>query len=411
MNISNERLLEIYGESEESKKRFEKLERDYIESFGQSDTLEFFTSPGRTEIVGNHTDHNGGKVIAGSITMDTVACASVNGSDIIEIISEGYPDRIIVDLNNDSYVPKKTDTEALLYGMVAAIKAKGYKIKGFNAYVTTSVLPGAGVSSSASFEMLFCTIADYFFNENEIDYIEYAKIGQYAENKYWYKGSGLMDQLACAVGGIIKLDFAGEVKYEKVPFDFGSFDYEFILVNSSESHANLSDVYSSVPNEMYEVAEAMNVKRLGDTSYEEFLDNIDQIATEIKDDRAILRAFHFYQENERVEALSKAMASMNSTDILSIIKESGNSSWKYLQNCYVPGISKTEGVSYNLALSETINQKLNGVCRVHGGGFCGVMLEVVPSDKAKEYIEFMAPKVGRENIFSMKVRSIGATHI
>lgn len=410
MNISDERFLEIYGECNKSKERFLALEKHFTDNFGL-DSYEFFSSPGRTEIVGNHTDHNGGRVIAGSISMDTIAAAAKNNTRTIEIISEGYDGKIIVDLDNDSFKPEKTDTTALLYGMVKAIKDKGYNIDGFSAYVSTNVIAAAGVSSSASFEMLICTIVNYFFNDNKIDFIEYAKIGQYAENNYWNKASGLMDQLACAVGGAIKLDFSGEVSYEKVPFDFDGFDYKFILVNSAESHADLSEEYSAVPKEMNMVARAMGYEKLGETTLENLMANYENVSRSCGNDRAILRSFHFFEENRRVDELSKAMSNNDTPEILRIIEASGNSSWKYLQNCYVPGISKKEGVAVNLSLSELINQKINGVCRIHGGGFCGVILEVVPSEHADEYIEYMLPKVGAKNIYSMKIRNTGAVHI
>ena len=409
MNISEKKLFEIYGETKLSRARYEKAEKGFLKEFGKLQ-CEFFSAPGRMEIVGNHTDHNGGKVIAGSISMDTIAAAAPNGTNLIEIISEGYENKIVVDLDHLT-CNASNDSKALLTGMIEAVVKFGYKISGFSAYVSTNVIAASGVSSSASFEMLICSIINYFFNAGTIDYVEYAKIGQYAENKYWRKASGLMDQLACAVGGIIYMDFADEVTYEVVPFDFSKFNYKFFLVNSKMNHAELSEEYSAVPNEMYKVAKEVGSNRLCDTSLTKILKNFNSIRKNLDCDRAIMRALHFFKENERVDEVYKAMLTNNYEKILACIEESGNSSWKYVQNCYVSGNHNEQSVALNLALSEMVNEECQGVCRVHGGGFSGVILEVVPEDKAEKYKNFMADMIGMENIYQLQIRRTGAIHV
>lgn len=240
----------VYGETEKQQKRYEHLSQMYTETFGTSQ-MEFFTAPGRTEIIGNHVDHNGGKVLAASIDMDTIGAAYPNDSQTIEIVSEGYPDRIIIDLEQLDGIHAEGGTASLVAGMAKAVKEFGYRIGGFQAYVTTDVISSAGVSSSASFEMLFCSMVNFFFNsENRMSPVTYAKIGQFAENRYWGKASGLMDQMACAVGGTILLDFKDDVTYEKVNFDFDRLGYRLIIINTGKGHADLSREYSEVPEEM-----------------------------------------------------------------------------------------------------------------------------------------------------------------
>ncbi|MCR5235332.1 MAG: galactokinase [Lachnospiraceae bacterium] len=410
MNITCDRLKEIYCESEESGKRYEALEKNFREIF-KKECTDFFSSPGRTEIVGNHTDHNGGRVIAGSISMDTIAAVAPNEDMVINIVSEGYPDKIVIDLNRLDDEKPGNGTRPLVAGIAVGMKRQGYKLSGFDAYVSTNVIAASGVSSSASFEMLICAVIDQLFNASSMNFIEYAKAGQYAENHFWNKKSGLMDQLACAVGGVIEIDFAGEVKYEKVDFDMDGFGYSFVLVNSRGSHADLSDVYSEIPEEMFTVAEAVGGKRLCDVSAEEFTFKLPEVIDSIGNDRAVLRAIHFFSENYRVDRMSEAMKKGDTKDILSIITESGNSSWKRLQNCYVPGVKDNQSVALNLAISECLNMKLGGVCRVHGGGFMGVMLEAVPDENAQEYIDMMSRYVGRDKIYPFKIRRLGAVRV
>ena len=299
MAIPEEKVLRgIYGDAaKEAEARFEKLQGTYEAQFGQEE-LTCFSAPGRTEIIGNHTDHNGGKILAASITMDTIAVAAKTGDSVVTILSEGYPDPIVVDTDHLEKIPKCQGSLSLVGGMLKAARDEfGYRIGGFNACVSTQVISSAGVSSSASFEMLVCAILNEFFNGGSIDYAHYARIGQYAENRYWDKASGLMDQMACAVGGTIYLDFGGgEVKYEKVDFGFDQLGCDLVIVNTGKGHADLSAEYSSIPEEMRLVAKELGGTNLCDCTEEDLLAKLPEIRSKIGNDRAILRALHYYEE-------------------------------------------------------------------------------------------------------------------
>lgn len=399
-------LEKIYGESQESMKRYESLAVNFKEKFG-SEEMEFFTSPGRTEIVGNHTDHNGGKILAGSISMDTIGAAYPSGNDVITIISEGYKKAIVVDLANLEDVPKNMGSVSLVAGMMTAAKKNGFKIGGFNAYVSTQVISAAGVSSSASFEMLVCSITNHFFNEGKMRCIDYARIGQYAENYFWDKASGLMDQMACAVGGAIMLDFSKDDDHlcEQVEFSFSQIGYDLVIVNTGKGHADLSDEYSSIPFEMKAAAKACGANLLCETNMETLVANLDKI----DNDRAILRAMHFFTENERVDRAYEAAKNKDAEALLKAITESGQSSWEWLQNCYIAQAPNEQKITLTLALTKLFLNRLGkGVCRVHGGGFAGVIMCVLPKENTADYVEYMAQYVGKENVYPMNVRTFGA---
>ncbi len=406
---STETLEKIYGESTESLARYESLAEHFTELF-HSDEMEFFTSPGRTEIVGNHTDHNGGKILAGSISMDTIGAAYPNGTDVITIVSEGYRKAITVDLTKLDEVERGSGSIALVAGMAEAARNAGYIVKGFNAYISTQVISAAGVSSSASFEMLVCSIINYFFNEGRMRCIDYARIGQYAENQYWYKASGLMDQMACAVGGTILLDFskADEELCRPIDFSFSQIGYDLVIVNTGKGHADLSAEYSSVPTEMREAAAAIGVKQLCETDMETLLNNL----SGIDNDRAILRAMHFFEENRRVDAAAQAVADGDADAMLRAITESGQSSWEWLQNCYSLQNCREQKITLMLALTKLFLNKIGrGSCRVHGGGFAGVIMCVVPKEETANYVQYISGFAGEENVYPMNIRGTGAVHV
>ena len=296
-------LKTVYGEEnvEKQQKRYEHLLKGFEKNFGEGQ-VDFFTSPGRTEILGNHTDHNHGKVLTGSIAMDTIAAARKNGTSVVHVISEGYAP-ITIDLEHLDSKCKCKGTLSLLIGMFEAALKKGYKVEGFDAYIITDVIGAAGVSSSASFEMLICAIFDYFSNENKIGYVEYAKIGQYAEHEYWLKQSGLLDQMACAVGGVISIDFKEDMpKVEKLDFGYDQLGYDLIIVNTGKGHADLSAEYSAVPVEMKNAAKVFGKEVLADVEEQEFMANINKVRKEAGD-RAVMRALHFFGEQKRVDKL------------------------------------------------------------------------------------------------------------
>lgn len=412
MQIPNETILKkVYGETKHSQIRFEKLAQEYKEHYG-NDQMEFFCAPGRTEIVGNHTDHNGGRVIAASISMDTIGAAFPNNSGIVKIVSEGYDKKIEIAISEAGKVPKNQGTVSLVAGMIEAVKEFGFHISGFNAYLSTEVISSAGVSSSASFEMLLCSIISYFFNEERLSYVEFAKIGQYAENHFWSKASGLMDQMACAVGGAILLDFSEDVSYQKLDFDFEELGYDLVIVNTGKGHADLSHEYSEVPAEMRIVSTVLGVSRLVESTLQRFMERLPEIVKQSGNDRAILRAFHFFTENERVNETADAIRNGDCETLMRLITESGKSSWELLQNCYSISNYNEQKVTLDLALTELfLKEKGDGCCRVHGGGFAGVIMSVINQKDTEEYIRYISAYVGRENVYPMHIRKYGAVHL
>lgn len=409
MRIPSEaELNRVYGECQESKKRYESLTKNFSERFGH-DKAEFFSAPGRTEIVGNHTDHNGGKVLAASIDLDTIGAAYPNQTNVIRIVSEGYRKEITVNLSALDKIIKGSGTVALVAGMVEAAEKKGFRVEGFDAYVSTRVISAAGVSSSASFEMLVCSIINYFFNDSRMDITDYAKIGQYAENVYWLKASGLMDQMACAAGGAILLDFSEETPtYRQMEFSFEKAGYHLVIVNTGKGHADLSQEYSDIPSEMKQTAAAAGAGRLCETDMEHVLEKV----SEIDNDRAILRAFHFFEENRRVVSTAKAVEAGDYKEVLRLLDESGNSSWEWLQNCYSLQNCKEQKITLALALTRLFLNKVgDGICRVHGGGFAGVIMCVVPESESENYVNYISNYFGRSNVYPMGIRAVGAAHL
>lgn len=410
MNLPEKANLEkIYGENSACAARFQNLADNFARIY-KHDHADFFTSPGRTEIIGNHVDHNGGKVIAGSINLDTIGAAAPNGTNVIHITSEGYRDEIVVDLDKISRANYPKGTFALVAGMMEGAKKNGFQTAGFDAYVSTNVIAAAGVSSSASFEMLICVIIDYFFNDSKMTYTDYAKIGQYAENVYWDKASGMMDQMACAVGGPVLFDFADRdnLKYSKLDFSFGQFGYKLVIVNTGKGHADLSQEYSEIPGEMKAVAKVLGVELLHETNVDALLEH----CNEIEDDRAVLRALHFFGETTRVEDAADAIHHEDYKKFLELVNESGTSSWELLQNCYTMKDFHEQKITRTLALTQLFLKKIGaGVCRVHGGGFAGVIAAIVPEKEQDNYVEYISRFVGRENVYPMDIRAVGAAHI
>ena len=423
---SKEALEKIYGrETEEATKRYTHLDECFQKEYG-CEPEDYFSAPGRTEIIGNHVDHNGGKILAAAITMDTICAAAPTGDDNVTIISEGYRP-ICLKLSEVEQTAHCNGATSLVAGILAGTKKHGYSAGGFRAYVTSKVIPSAGVSSSASFEMLICSVINHFFNKSEMDYAHYAKIGQYAENVYWEKASGLMDQMACAVGGTILLDFKEDVKYEKVEFSYGALGSELVIINTGKGHSNLSEEYSSIPREMRLVAKELckenktgatnssgqeseeKKPNLCDASEEKLLRELPKIRESISCDRALLRALHYYEEVARVEEAVTALHAGKQERVLQLISEAGNSSWKWLQNAAVTGDKKDQSIPLALALTEIFcKQHDAGVCRIHGGGFAGVISAVIKDKMTKDYVDFMAPYFGKNNIYVMNIREAGA---
>lgn len=408
---SEQALERVYGPAaDEARTRFEKLVARHEERFGPAD-LVFFSAPGRTEIIGNHTDHNGGKILAASITMDTIGVAAPNGTSVVTIASEGYSAFSIDEMLLDE-VPRCAGTVSLVAGMLKALQELGFKIGGFDATVSSQVIPAAGVSSSASFEMLVCTIVNSLFNDGRIDAATYARVGQFAENVYWEKASGLMDQMACAVGGTILLDFSDGVACEQVDFSYDALGCDLVLVNTGGGHADLSAEYSSVPGEMRAVASCLGVEHLCETSEEELLVRLEEVRASVGCDRAIMRALHFFEECARVDEAMDALTRGDKKQMLSLIEASGSSSWRWLQNAYVTGDAAEQPVPLALALTEIFLKRVGGgACRLHGGGFAGVIMCAVPKEATGDYVGIMSRVFGTENVYLTNIRTAGAVRL
>ena len=408
---SRKLMAALYGETavEANIERYQNLVKSFQKKFAEED-ITLFSSPGRTEISGNHTDHNHGKVLAGSINLDCVGVAAKNNSSKVHIISETFNQSFIIDLNDLSTSDKKAGTIDLVKGLLQGFKESGYEVGGFNAYITSNVISAAGVSSSASFEMLLCSILNTFFNEGRMDTVAYAHIGKYSENVYWDKASGLLDQMACAVGGLITIDFMEPASpvVEKIDFDFSSQNHSLIIVNTGKGHADLSADYSSVPIEMKKVAEFFGKEVCAQITEEEVIEHLAEVRA-YAGDRSVLRALHFFEENKRVEAEVKALKEGRFTDFLMNITASGNSSWKWLQNCFTNSAYQEQGITVALALTELfIAEKQRGACRVHGGGFAGVIMAMLPNDLVDEYVAYIEKALGEGNAYRMSIRPYGA---
>lgn len=390
-------------------KRYENVLQGFVREFGKKD-VKLFSSPGRTEISGNHTDHNNGKVLGGSINLDCIAAATNNGSNIVNIVSESFSQKFKIDINDIAPGIEKAGTTELLKGILAGFKERKADIGGFDAYITSNVISSAGVSSSAAFETLICQIINTLFNDGKLSKTDYAYIGKYAENHYWDKASGLLDQMCCAYGGLISIDFKNPdmPKVNEIDFDFGAAKHDLIIVQTGRGHADLSADYSSIPAEMKKVAEYFNKKTLSEVDEKEFYNNLPKLR-EYAGDRAVLRSIHFFDENKRVENEVKALINNDFDTFLKNITDSGNSSWKYLQNVYTNVAPNEQGITVALALSERFLKEKNvGATRVHGGGFAGVIMAMVPEKYSDEYVAYMDKFLGEGSSYKMKIRPYGS---
>lgn len=415
MNQFAQTLVKLYGKDNVDKQmqRYQNLIHLYNEKFGQT-AYSLFSTPGRTEIGGNHTDHNHGRVLAGSVNLDSIAVASPGKANEIKVFSVGYEKPFVVDLGNLDIVAKEEGTtNSLIRGIAARFSQLGYNIGSFNAYITSDVLPGSGLSSSASIEVLIGTIFNCFFNENKIAPAEIAIIGQFAENNYFGKPCGLMDQTACAVGGIITIDFKNPAApiVEKVDFDFEAQHYNLVVVDTGGNHADLTDDYAAVPAEMRSVAAKLKHSVCRDFGITDLLPHMGDLRKTVGD-RALLRTLHFLQENERVVDQVNALKQNEFQRFLSLISESGNSSFKWLQNIYTTKNVSEQGVTLALALTEYFLTQINaGACRVHGGGFAGTIQVFIPADKVAGYVKLMEPIFGENSVLVLKIRPYGAVNL
>ncbi|MDL2302594.1 galactokinase, partial [Lachnospiraceae bacterium OttesenSCG-928-D06] len=395
MRLTTENRMElekIYGKRrvEENWKRYQEVTLEFKKRYGSDKDCFYFSAPGRTEIGGNHTDHNAGLVLAASINLDFVAAAAPNQSQYVNIVSKGYEQTIQIDLEELRCDGSYQGTQELVKGILDGFLQFGYEMGGFDAYVSSNVISSAGVSSSASLEMLICCMVNTFFNNGTVPIEVYAKIGQHGENKYWRKKSGMLDQLSCAVGGTVFIDFANQTFpiIKKLDFVFSHMGCRLMIVNTGKGHGDLSEEYSSIPEEMAKVARIFGKQYLREVPYEEVLQNICKIRN-IVGDRALLRTIHYYEDNRRVQAQVQAIEKGNYEEMLMLINESGNSSWKGLQNCILRENILEQPIALSLTLTELFIKKIGkGACRVHGGGFAGVIMAVIPEEYCDEYLNY-----------------------
>ena len=370
-----------------------------------------FSAPGRTEICGNHTDHQHGCVLAAAVDLETVATVRVNDSNLIEIQSEGYP-LVTVDLNDLAVrEAEKNSTAALIRGVAGAFVQRGAKLSGFRAEVRSTVLPGSGLSSSAAFEVLIGTILNELFFEKKLTAIEIAQIGQYAENVYFGKPCGLMDQMASSVGGMVYIDFEDpeNPKVQKIDADLATFGYGLCIIDTGADHADLTDEYAAIPGELAQLCQCFGKKYLREIPKAEFVQKISEIRGKVTD-RAILRAFHIYRENDRVRQLVEALRWDDIEAFLDLIKESGRSSWMYLQNITPAGAVQHQEVAVALALCETY-LKGQGAFRVHGGGFAGTVQAFVPLDMLDSFKASIEEVLGENSCHVLNIRQQGGIRV
>lgn len=369
--------------------------------------ISLFSAPGRTELGGNHTDHQNGRVLAAAVDMDILACARPNRTGVIRLDSEGFGE-IMIDISCTEPSDREKNTPAALArGVAAACAKKGYRVEGFDACIVSELSAGAGLSSSAAFEILLGFIINHFFNEEKIPVLEIAKAGQYAENNYFGKPCGLMDQLASSVGGIVSIDFhdSENIKMNKLSYDFSSKGYELCIVNTGSGHEALNSEYAAITAEMGTVASQFGKKLLSQVPEEAFFEALPRLRKSCGD-RAVLRALHFFGETARVKAEAEALADDDISGFLDLVTESGRSSYMYLQNIYSEGDSRNQNIAVALAAADHILRG-GGACRVHGGGFAGAIQAYVPEEMLKSFISEMDRIFGEGSCMTLNIRTPG----
>ena len=408
-----EKYSSLYTDIPSETERFIAALDSFAASFGEDREVSIFSVPGRSEIIGNHTDHNAGKVMAGAITRDIIAVAAKTGSGMIRFRSEGYSEDFVKlsGVSNPSYY-KHFTSRALVAGMAGGFMKRGFSVGGADIYMTTKVLKGSGLSSSAAFEVMIGNVLNHFYNGGKIDNREIAKVAQYSENVYFGKPCGLMDQMACAVGSFVYIDFKDDNApiVEPVSFSLADAGYALCIVNTGGSHANLNDDYAAVPREMKDVAAILGREKLVGLTEGEVLAEAAKIR-ETLGDRALLRAIHFIRECERVGAARDSLLRGSIDGFLEAIRSSGDSSFKYLQNVYSPKAPKEQGISLALALSEGYLSGRGGAWRVHGGGFAGTVQAFVKLSDLEGYVALMNGVLGEGAVDVLSIRPMGAVKL
>ena len=405
------RLAVVYGnEADAQLARYRALAERFAAEFGAGD-LRFFSAPGRTEVGGNHTDHNNGKVLAAAIDLDAVAVVAARSDGVIRVCSEGYEPLEIdtADLN-----PQQNElgtSAALIRGVCARFRELGYAVGGFNAAVTSRVLSGSGLSSSAAYEVLICTILNGLYNGGAVDAVTVAQASQYAENVFFGKPCGLMDQTACSVGGFVAIDFASteNPQIQKVDFDLSACGHKLCIIDTGGNHADLTDDYAAIRSEMNAVAAFFGKRVLRELPEEQLFARLDDVRKQTGD-RAVERALHFYNENRRVVRLTAALNSGDFEEFKKIIVESGRSSFMYNQNCFTAVHPTEQPVALALCLTEEWLRGKAGY-RVHGGGFAGTIQVFLPDELVDDYTAKMRAVFGENSCYILSVRAHGGCEI
>jgi len=396
----------------ELRERTDHLAASFNAAFGGVPAA-YFSAPGRTELGGNHTDHQHGHVLAAAVDLDILAAVRPNGGDQVRIASDGYVP-FSVDLADLSpRGAEKNTSAALVRGVAAGFRDRGFDLSGagFDAYLGSEIPAGSGLSSSAAFELLIGTIFNSLFCADRLDPLTLAQIGQAAENVYFGKPCGLMDQMACSVGNMVHIDFKfpENPEVERIEFDFSKTGYSLCITNTRGSHSMLTDEYAAVPGEMKKIASLLGHDVLRPVTMDDILSNITTLREEAGD-RAVLRAMHFVEETKRAGEEARALNSGDLWEFLKLVRESGNSSFKYLQNIYTNSDVNTQNVSIALAVSESVLTR-EEVARVHGGGFAGTIQAFVKNDNAEHYREVMDSVFGEGACDILKIRKYGGIKI
>ena len=409
------RFCEIYGSAalETQKARYLHAVEEFEKLYGADREAALYSVAGRSELSGNHTDHNHGCVIAASIDLDIIAVASPSAGSVIRVKSEGFPEDVVdFGVYNAPNPARYEKSDSLIAGMVAGFRKEGLAVGGFDAYTTSNVLKGSGISSSAAFEDMIGNILNYVYNDGKVSNVEIAKLAQYAENRFFGKPCGLMDQMACAVGGIIAIDFRDPSApvIEQTDFDLSAAGYNLCIVNTGGNHADLTGDYASVPAEMKSVAAYFGKEVLRDTDENAVLAAIPALREKVGD-RAILRALHFFAENRRVAAQKAALKAGDLDTFLANVIASGRSSFCYLQNVYTTKNVSEQGLSLALCLAERVLSGKRAAWRVHGGGFAGTIQAFVPTEDVSEFRAVMDAAFGEGRCMVLRVRPEGALRV
>ena len=413
------RFAKLYGSDEgvlaSQRARYAALIDEFASRYGADRDIALFSVPGRSELSGNHTDHNHGCVIAGSIDLDIIAVAAKNEDSTVRIKSEGFPEDVVdIDTFNTPAESRFGKSDALIAGVADGFRARGYKVGGYDACTTSSVLKGSGLSSSAAFENMVGLMLSHFYNEGSVDFVTLAQISQYSENKFFGKPCGLMDQVACAAGGIVSIDFADTTApiVEKVDFDLTEAGYCLCIVNTGGNHADLTPDYAAVPAEMKAVATELGATVLRETDREALMKNIAALREKVGD-RAILRALHFFAENDRVAEQKNALKSGDLEKYFAGVLSSGRSSFCYLQNVYTTANVAEQGISLALNLCDSFLSKLDKptAWRVHGGGFAGTVQAYVPTENAQDFVKLLESVFGEGSCYLLHIRLSGAVKV